>query len=407
MFTPEDPEVDLEAVRSQFDNTFETLKAILEQNGTLRKELEETGLDLTDSVNQRRSLQLQVASLEKQLVEARELSNKDSVSNLYDIVLLDGDGVNFTAELVSTGNAGGSKAAHRLYKMAKKILPRDSSELVIRVFANVGGLSRALKRSGAVPDLGTVREFTIGFTQAHNHTNFIDVGHGKEGADEKLKCELRWHLKNQNCRHIMFGVSHDNGYVPSLRSLSAEPGALEKVVLIEATPFGKGFADLQYRKIKMPPGLFNTSKIVTTVAADSNSSLQVATAAAVTPNSPAAAAAVVEPQIDDLIFRVNNGLPLAAATPVLPPAMLYQSSPALLTTELLIECIKKLSPKPCINFYLLNECKFAACNHSHSYNFDQFGIAALWQYAASVPCVHGTRCKNDKCYRGHPPPGIM
>lgn len=91
---------------------------------------------------------------------------------------------------MSTGNAGGSKAAHRLYKMAKKILPRDSSELVIRVFANVGGLSRALKRSGAVPDLGTVREFTIGFTQAHNHTNFIDVGHGKEGADEKLKCKV-------------------------------------------------------------------------------------------------------------------------------------------------------------------------------------------------------------------------
>jgi hypothetical protein len=59
---------------------------------------------------------------------------------------------------------------------------------IIRVFANVEGLSRNLKYGGLIPSGNVFRDFTIGFTDpVREHVDFIDVGEGKELADEKIK----------------------------------------------------------------------------------------------------------------------------------------------------------------------------------------------------------------------------
>jgi hypothetical protein len=57
------------------------------------------------------------------------------------------------------------------------------------VYANVEGLSRAMKTQGLVQNF---REFTVGVSDAcQEQIDFIDVGEGKEMADTKLKSSLK------------------------------------------------------------------------------------------------------------------------------------------------------------------------------------------------------------------------
>lgn len=56
-----------------------------------------------------------------------------------------------------------------------------------KVCANVSGLTKAMRRDGALDSPDDLREFTLGFTQGKASFDFIDVGHGKERADSKIK----------------------------------------------------------------------------------------------------------------------------------------------------------------------------------------------------------------------------
>lgn len=56
-----------------------------------------------------------------------------------------------------------------------------------KVCGNYTGLSKALMRDGTLESLEKFKEFTLGFTQGKAHFDFIDVGHGKERADSKIK----------------------------------------------------------------------------------------------------------------------------------------------------------------------------------------------------------------------------
>lgn len=56
-----------------------------------------------------------------------------------------------------------------------------------KVVANVSGLGKALQREGSLHSEATLRDFTLGFTQAKAAFDFVDVGYGKERADSKIK----------------------------------------------------------------------------------------------------------------------------------------------------------------------------------------------------------------------------
>lgn len=77
-----------------------------------------------------------------------------------------------------------------------------------KVCANFNGLSKAMLRDGTLESLEKFKEFTLGFTQGKAHFDFIDVGHGKERADSKIKGSL--------CRHYVHGqftaTSHDTNF---------------------------------------------------------------------------------------------------------------------------------------------------------------------------------------------------
>lgn len=56
-----------------------------------------------------------------------------------------------------------------------------------KVCANITGLSKAMRRDGSLENPDDLRDFTLGFTQGKASFDFIDVGHGKERADSKIK----------------------------------------------------------------------------------------------------------------------------------------------------------------------------------------------------------------------------
>lgn len=65
--------------------------------------------------------------------------------------------------------------------------PVDDIEIMAKVCANISGLSKAMRRDGTLGNPDDFRDFTLGFTQGKASFDFIDVGHGKERADSKIK----------------------------------------------------------------------------------------------------------------------------------------------------------------------------------------------------------------------------
>lgn len=95
----------------------------------------------------------------------------------------------FREELIRQGLEGGKKAANALRNAVLEQCPNttDDVEVIAKVCANITGLAKAMKRDGSLDNMEDLREFTLGFTQGKASFDFIDVGHGKERADEKIK----------------------------------------------------------------------------------------------------------------------------------------------------------------------------------------------------------------------------
>lgn len=55
-----------------------------------------------------------------------------------------------------------------------------------RVYANVRGLGDVLVRTGIIPDIAVFEDFARGFTRGKALFDFIDVGAGKDRADDKI-----------------------------------------------------------------------------------------------------------------------------------------------------------------------------------------------------------------------------
>ena len=101
----------------------------------------------------------------------------------------------FLNEFVTQELAGGDKAAKLLNQAVFEYLRYDEdfkhdSRIVIRVYANLRGLSKTYVDKGILPNTATFSEFVLGFNKAHPLCDFIDAGDHKEAADTKLKGAL-------------------------------------------------------------------------------------------------------------------------------------------------------------------------------------------------------------------------
>jgi hypothetical protein len=60
------------------------------------------------------------------------------------------------------------------------------TRIVCRIYANVHGLGDVLARKGIIDDTSVFEEFVQGFTLGKALFDFVDVGAGKDHADEKI-----------------------------------------------------------------------------------------------------------------------------------------------------------------------------------------------------------------------------
>lgn len=94
---------------------------------------------------------------------------------------------------------GGRCAASQLYTAVHDWIENETKDvplnarIICRIYANVRGLGDVLVKTGAIEHTGIFEDFVRGFTRAKTMFDFIDVGSGKDRADDKIigeSCEL-------------------------------------------------------------------------------------------------------------------------------------------------------------------------------------------------------------------------
>lgn len=160
--------------------------------------------------------------------------------------------------MITAGQDGGTQAAKLLNDTIKASQRRkglESCETMVRVYANVAGLSKALAKCGLVgADKRSLAPFIANFNRSYGLTDFVDAGEFKENADFKLREMLRLYAENAQCKHIYFAACHDAGYVSQL---TAYRGQVDRFTLIRTSGlyFHDEFTKLGFG-IEELPGVF-------------------------------------------------------------------------------------------------------------------------------------------------------
>lgn len=108
------------------------------------------------------------------------------------MVLIDGDGTIFNDKLLAKGEAGGKDAAAYLWSSVSQFVHERIPDLatdykiVTRVYANLKGLGDVCQRAGLVETPAVINDFARGFTGSKQLFDFVDVGVGKDRADDKI-----------------------------------------------------------------------------------------------------------------------------------------------------------------------------------------------------------------------------
>lgn len=102
----------------------------------------------------------------------------------------------FDDDLIKQGETGGKEAATSLSGSVRDYVhfltvPDLSSDykIVTRIYANLKGLGDVCHKAGISTKPSTIEEFARGFTGSKHLFDFVDVGMGKDRADEKISGE--------------------------------------------------------------------------------------------------------------------------------------------------------------------------------------------------------------------------
>ncbi|CAG7980138.1 unnamed protein product [Penicillium salamii] len=186
--------------------------------------------------------------------------------NPFVLVLVDGDGYLFKEHFLRNGSEGGIDAARELSDSVKELMhstmgmQAEQCRIMVRVYANVLGLSKALARAGLMGhEARSLSPFTSSFTRAQELFDFIDAAEKKEGSDFKIREMFRLFADANQCRHIYFAGCHDTGY----GSLLTPYRGSDRITLIKAAGFHREFEALGL-PIKELPSVFASTPLATT-----------------------------------------------------------------------------------------------------------------------------------------------
>ncbi|QDS77272.1 hypothetical protein FKW77_003883 [Venturia effusa] len=357
--------------------------------------------------------------LQKQVLLLHKALDRDP----FVLVLVDADGMVFHDDLVSDGAHGGKKAAKMLEESVKiyvhEIVPDlpDSTKVVARFYANVEGLAETCCKAGIVTSPQIKKEFVKGFTQGRTLFDFVDVGSGKDRADEKVIETFKLHAHDYRCRHIILGCSHDNGFVRLLENYVFDDLVFPRVTLLEGVPFEKEFDSLQFSRQRFGT-LFRNQKIALPSTLPPWAVLGSDFIPARNGNmTPSDSVASLDNTGNVPLTTWASKAKAAAAMPVTPPSAklnLASSSPAGIPrnrkgqrvdptcnfdkTE--VDRVRKL--KMCNVHYLRQECPYGdTCTHQHDRIPTKTELEALRVVARMAACRNGSTCEDIKCIYGH------
>ncbi|KAJ4306696.1 hypothetical protein N0V88_000060 [Collariella sp. IMI 366227] len=235
------------------------------ENANLLSRLRDAELDLEDATKSRRELQQQLQHVDafNRQVVLRD-HNYFKNSNQYVIVLVDGDGLLFKGDFIRQGIEGGKKAA---YALRTAILEQCGAhavgtEVIAKVYANLAGLCKAMRHDGSLKNESDLKDFTLGFTQAKASFDFIDVGRGKERADNKIKETTKWHLRNADCKQVILGISHDAGYAPFLDELFQDASLRTRITVLEGIATVREMATTGVNILNLNGTLFRSENLI-------------------------------------------------------------------------------------------------------------------------------------------------
>ncbi|KAL8956149.1 MAG: hypothetical protein Q9193_006243, partial [Seirophora villosa] len=156
------------------------IQDLIDENDRLARSSRKMALDLENEVDARRRLQDRISSSQ---------NRKSFVLVLIDA---DGDGYVFRDNFLNKNEEGGREAADELLVQVHKHvgdlgLDVNKTDVVVRAYANLRGLSKFCARDGLMNATADVGLFANGFTKRQPLFDFVDVGLGKERADNKVR----------------------------------------------------------------------------------------------------------------------------------------------------------------------------------------------------------------------------
>ncbi|KAE9983534.1 hypothetical protein BLS_004116 [Venturia inaequalis] len=405
---------DLKTVENEKDNFIKEIlwryEFLIKQNNEIAVELARAKHFATPSSTR---------ELKQQMAEYRKALERDP----FVLVLVDADGMLFHDDLVSDGAYGGKKAAKMLEESVNIYVHElladlpDSTKIVARFYANVEGLAETCCKAGIVTSPQVKKDFVKGFTQGRTLFDFVDVGSGKDRADEKIIETFKLHAHDYHCRHIILGCSHDNGFVRLLENYVFDDFVFPRLTLLEGVPFEKEFDTVPFTRSKFGT-LFRNQKIVLPSTlppwAVLGSDFIPARNENLTPSDSVASA---DASFNGPLLTWASKAKAAAAMPETPPpvkAVLAAPGPPGIPRnrkgqrvdagcpfdKAEVDRVRKL--KMCNVHYLRHECPYGdKCTHKHDRSPTKSDLETLRVVARMAACRNGSACDDTKCIYGH------
>lgn len=355
--------------------------------------------------------------------------------NPYIMVLLDGDSMVFTKDLLSKGENGGKEAANTISSAvsafaAEHLHHLDSPKTVTRIYANSKLLSETLTKLKIIERPTLFDDFVRGLNSTQLAFDFVDAG---SRTKEKVCDQFKTHLYNCHCHQIILGCPGDSNYSALLEETAKDDTVVNHITLLESVPFEKDILAVKdhfkttklgrvFRTTKLGPSpapkgplqavtatLPALSRVESngTTGTTSSASTPAMTWATMTaqpfiPSAPASKAsttrtstptsmkspeAVISKPVTKNIERNRHGQRIDKVDATIPNHE--------------IQRIKKL--KLCNIFYLqgASYCTSSNCSHSHTYPLSKGERNVLREVARMTPCYYKLDCSDAECIYGH------
>jgi len=166
------------------------------------------------------------------------------------LVLVDGNSYIFNEQLLKDGEFGGAEAAQLLLANIKSTLRKANLQtdrrIVVRIFANLNGLSKLLARYDMVgKHARSITNFTASFSQTQTLFDVIDSGDNKDGLEAaegaKIEENFRMFAGTSVCEHIIFAACNDPSF---LSLLGPYQNRADKITLIRSGKWIPEFSEL-------------------------------------------------------------------------------------------------------------------------------------------------------------------